>query len=124
MTLPNERTRAVLAAQDFLTRLVSPYNENGIKKIPKVVRQEALRVLRHFPRSYDLYAAAKAAPNVFDAQTAMPEAEEEQHSPPSAADTSWLEADELVVDPPSGWRYGFPKVWNRKTDPDMTKWLI
>jgi hypothetical protein len=68
MTLPYERTRAVIHAVDFLTRLVSPYNENGIKKIPKEVRQEALRVLRHFPRSYDLYAAAKAAPDVFDLQ--------------------------------------------------------
>ena len=68
MTLPYERTRAVIHAVDFLTRLVSPYNENGIKKIPKAVRQEALRVLRHFPRPYDLYAAAKCAPDVFDTQ--------------------------------------------------------
>lgn len=36
----------------------------------------------------------------------------------------WLEAEELLVDPPSGWRYGFPKVWNKKTHPDMTAWLI
>lgn len=26
------------------------------------------------------------------------------------------------VDPPSGWRYGFPKVWNGKGS--MTDWLI
>jgi hypothetical protein len=68
MTLPNERTRAVIYAVDFLTRLVSPYNKNGIKKIPKEVRQEALRVLRHFPRPYDIHAAAVAAPDVFDVQ--------------------------------------------------------
>lgn len=68
MTLPYERTRAVIHAVDFLTRLVSPYNENGIKKIPKAVRQEALRVLRHFPRPYDLHEAAKRAPDVFDVQ--------------------------------------------------------
>ena len=68
MTMPYERARAVIHAVDFLTRLVSPYNDNGIKKIPKEVRQEALRVLRHFPRPYDLYAAAKAAPDVFDEQ--------------------------------------------------------
>lgn len=68
MTTPYERTRAVIHAVNFLTRLVSPYNENGIKKIPKDVRQEALRVLRHFPRPYDIYAAAKAAPDVFDEQ--------------------------------------------------------
>lgn len=71
MTMPCERTRAVIYAVDFLTRLVSPYNENGIKKIPKAVRQEALRVLRHFPRPYDLYEVAKCAPDVFDAQVLL-----------------------------------------------------
>jgi hypothetical protein len=71
MTLPYERTRAVIHAVEFLTRLVSPYNENGIKKIPKEVRQEALRVLRHFPRPCDIYAAATAAPDVFDAETIL-----------------------------------------------------
>jgi hypothetical protein len=78
MTLPYERTRAVIHAVDFLTRLVSPYNENGIKKIPKEVRQEALRVLRHFPRPYDLYAAAKAAPDVFDEQEILRYDEEQK----------------------------------------------
>ena len=83
MTLPNERTRAVIHAVDFLTRLVSPYNKNGIKKIPKEVRQEALRVLRHFPRPYDLYAAAKCAPDVFDEATLLrydEEREEEERN--------------------------------------------
>ena len=66
MTMPYERTHAVIHAVEFLTRLVSPYNKNGIKKIPKEVRQEALRVLRHFPRPFDIYAAAQCAPDVFD----------------------------------------------------------
>lgn len=44
--------------------------------------------------------------------------------PPLKTVPSWMDADELMVDPPSGWRYGFPKVWNRKTHPDMTAWLI
>ena len=71
MTVPYERTHAVIQAVEFLTRLVSPYNKNGIKKIPKEVRQEALRILRHFPRPYDIYAAAKAAPDVFDPQVIL-----------------------------------------------------
>ena len=78
MTLPYERTRAVIHAVDFLTRLVSPYNERGIKKIPKEVRQEALRVLRHFPRPFDIHAAAQAAPDVFDAQEILRWDEEQQ----------------------------------------------
>jgi hypothetical protein len=40
------------------------------------------------------------------------------------ATPEWLGADELLVDPPSGWRYGFPKEWNRKTHPEMVEWLI
>lgn len=48
-----------------------------------------------------------------------------EKSPPKVLpDTSWMDADELLVDPPSGWRYGFPKVWNRKLHPDMAAWLI
>ena len=29
---------------------------------------------------------------------------------------------QLWVDPPSGWKYGFPKVWNGEGN--MTDWLI
>lgn len=28
------------------------------------------------------------------------------------------------VDPPSGWRYGFPKKWNKERDGDMHQWLV
>lgn len=28
------------------------------------------------------------------------------------------------IDPPSGWRYGFPKVWDPELDTDISKWLI
>ena len=78
MTLPYERTRAVIHAVEFLTRLISPYNKNGIKRVPKEVRQEALRVLRHFPRPYDLHAAAQLAPHVFDEQEILRYDEERQ----------------------------------------------
>ena len=53
---------------DFLGRISSANGPNGIKRIPKEVRQEARRLLKHFPRPYDLYAAAKCAPDVFDEQ--------------------------------------------------------
>jgi hypothetical protein len=61
VTLPAERTRAVLQARAFLTRLANPYVPGGIKRIPKAVRQEALRVLRHFPMAYEV-----ADPKAFD----------------------------------------------------------
>lgn len=28
------------------------------------------------------------------------------------------------VDPPSGWRYGFPRLYDPQTDGDMTEWII
>ena len=54
MTLPYERTRAVINAREFLFRLSTPYIENGIKKIPAAVRDEARRLLRHYPNVVDL----------------------------------------------------------------------
>jgi hypothetical protein len=52
MTLPNERTRSVLNTHQFLVRLANPYG-GGLKRIPKDVRAEALRLLRHYPSWLD-----------------------------------------------------------------------
>ena len=30
----------------------------------------------------------------------------------------------IWVDPPSGWKYGFPKVYDRVNDPPMKEWLL
>ena len=30
----------------------------------------------------------------------------------------------LWIDPPAGWRYGFPKVWDQAEQPDFYKWLL
>lgn len=54
MTLPDERTRAVIAVADFLRRLSSPYLERGLKKIPTEVRREARDLLRHYPSVVDM----------------------------------------------------------------------
>lgn len=27
------------------------------------------------------------------------------------------------VDPPLGWKFGFPKVWDTEKDPDLLLWL-
>jgi hypothetical protein len=56
MTLPYERTRSVMNTRDFLLRLASPYG-GGLKRIPKDVRDEARRLLRHYPHSFDLSSA-------------------------------------------------------------------
>lgn len=28
------------------------------------------------------------------------------------------------VDPPAGWQYGFPKLYDSEVDGDMTAWLV
>lgn len=79
MTLPNQRTRALITAHDFLLRLGNPYVEDGIKRIPSAVRREALGILKHFPRPYDIYTASKCAPEVFDEQEILHYDDERQH---------------------------------------------
>ena len=49
MTLPHESDRAVRQTREFLVRLASPFVENGIKKVRREVRAEALALLRHYP---------------------------------------------------------------------------
>jgi hypothetical protein len=49
MTLPEQSDRAVAQTREFLVRLASPYVENGIKGIRREVRDEASRLLRHYP---------------------------------------------------------------------------
>lgn len=66
MTIPAERTRAVIAAHDFLLRLSSPYVPDGIKGVRKEIREEARRLLRHYPQPFDLHHVAKSCPEVFD----------------------------------------------------------
>jgi len=55
MTLPFERTRAVLEAERFLLNLSDPKVTPGI---PKVLRQRAKSILRHFPTQSDLHMNA------------------------------------------------------------------
>lgn len=73
MTLPTERTRAVLNARDFLDRLSDSRKSRGIKFIPKTVRDEAREILRHFPFWFDLNRK-----DSFDEKTAIEIAEREE----------------------------------------------
>ena len=52
MTTPEERTRAVISVRNFLTKLLSA--KHGYKRIPKEVRKEAHRLLKHYPLGIDL----------------------------------------------------------------------
>lgn len=51
MTLPSERTNAVLRAERFLIDLRDP---KKYPRVPKAVREEAHRLLRHYPSQYHM----------------------------------------------------------------------
>jgi hypothetical protein len=61
VTLPDERYRAVRAAESFLQRLAG-----GVyPRVPKAVREEAAAVLRHYPNKWELDIAASDSPDIF-----------------------------------------------------------
>lgn len=64
MTLPNERAQAVINARKFLIRLTSPY-DGGIKGVKREVREEARRLLRHYPGMWELQKASELMPDIF-----------------------------------------------------------
>lgn len=51
MTIPSERTRAVLYTQDFLMDLLDP---KKTPRVPKEIRRRASALLRHYPSDYDM----------------------------------------------------------------------
>lgn len=63
MTLPDERYRAVMWANRFLQELAT--DRKKYPRIPKVVRQEAFSILRHFPSEWDMNRASHHAPDIF-----------------------------------------------------------
>ena len=54
MTMPNQRTQALINVRNFLYRLSSPYVPDGLKKVPGPVRAEARRLLKHYPAPGDV----------------------------------------------------------------------
>lgn len=53
MTMPHERSRAVVQTRDFLLELASD------KTLPDSVRRDASFLLRHFPSEYDIRLAGQ-----------------------------------------------------------------
>lgn len=62
MTLPDERFRAVRYARQFLYDLCDPAKTPGV---PKIIREQARGILRHYPDDWNMQQAAAAAPDVF-----------------------------------------------------------
>lgn len=62
MTTPDERTRAILHTKEFLVELSSAERTPGV---PEVVRNEARRLLRHYPGPRELDLAHRTLPIFF-----------------------------------------------------------
>jgi hypothetical protein len=51
MTIPTERTRAVLHTERFLLDLCNP---KKTPRVPKQIREQARRLLKHYPTQFDM----------------------------------------------------------------------
>jgi hypothetical protein len=65
MTLPDERYRAVVATRRFLLDLC---NHEHTPRVPKLIRETARSMLRHYPSDWDMQRTARMAPDVFAEQ--------------------------------------------------------
>lgn len=62
MTMPNERRWAVNNTRRFLVDLLDP---KKTPRVPKEIRKEAYRCLKHYPGDYYMEIAAEQAPDIF-----------------------------------------------------------
>ena len=62
MTVPFERTRALIETKIFLLKLV---DTKRLPRVPKSVRQHAEYLLRHYPSYEDIELAHKALPECY-----------------------------------------------------------
>ena len=120
MTLPYERPRAVLSARDFLRRLSNAYQPDGIKGVRSEIRQEARAILRHYPNWFDIGRA-----DCWDeAEAKRCGGEDEADEVPQPSPKPGWMSRAYWVDPPSGWRYGFPRLYHPDVDGPMKEWLV
>lgn len=62
MTLPDERYRAVVQTRRFLLDLC---NSQHTPRVPKIIREHARAMLRHYPSDWEMKQAAEGSPHVF-----------------------------------------------------------
>ena len=62
MTIPYERTRALIETKSFLLKLV---DTKRLPRVPKSVRQHAEYLLRHYPSYADIELVHKALPDYY-----------------------------------------------------------
>jgi hypothetical protein len=62
MTIPEERTRSILQTREFLQDLLNP---REYPRVPRAVREEARRLLRHYPLTWEVERAHEAVPHLY-----------------------------------------------------------
>jgi hypothetical protein len=62
VTTPEERTRAVVQTRELLRELTTP---SLTPRVPVAIREEARRLLRHYPSAGDMSLAHSALPTWF-----------------------------------------------------------
>lgn len=62
MTLPDERYRSLAQTREFLIQLMS---SKDTPRVPKIIRQRARGLLRHWPDTYHLHLICEALPDQF-----------------------------------------------------------
>lgn len=62
MTMNYERRHAVNRTREFLVDLMNP---KKTPRVPKEIREDAYRCLKHYPGEYDIERAAEQAPEIF-----------------------------------------------------------
>jgi hypothetical protein len=62
MTLPDERYRAIVQTRRFLFDLCNPEHS---PRVPKLIRDTARSMLRHYPNEYDMRKTAQTSPDIF-----------------------------------------------------------
>jgi hypothetical protein len=62
MTLPDERYRAVIQTRRFLFDLCNPEHT---PRVPKLIRDTARSMLRHYPDEYDMKKTAQTSSDIF-----------------------------------------------------------
>ena len=55
MTVPRERTNAVIFTESFLKRLMDP---RATPRVPRSIRQQASHLLRHYPSHWEMETIA------------------------------------------------------------------
>ena len=60
--MPDERYRAVIWTEMFLKDLC---DSSKTPRVPKDIREQARRLLRHYPTLWEMNSAARQAPDVF-----------------------------------------------------------